>query len=84
MSLDSAKQTFTQEATELLGAMEDALWSLERNPGDMELMHQVFRAMHTIKGMAGVFGFEPVVRFTRTVESMMDALPVLEALDPKR
>ena len=54
MSLEDAKQTFIQETTELLEAMEEALLSLERTPEDEELMHQVFRAMHTIKGTAGV------------------------------
>ncbi len=72
MSLDSAKQTFAQEAAELLEAMEDALLSLEQAPDDEELLHQVFRAMHTIKGTAGVFGYEPIVQFTHTVESVMD------------
>jgi two-component system chemotaxis sensor kinase CheA len=72
MSLDSAKQTFAQEAAELLEAMEDALLSLEQAPNDEELLHQVFRAMHTIKGTAGVFGFDPIVHFTHTVETVMD------------
>ena len=45
---------------------------LQRAPDDEELLHQVFRAMHTIKGTAGVFGFDPVVHFTHTAESVMD------------
>jgi two-component system, chemotaxis family, sensor kinase CheA len=72
MSMDSARETFRQEAADLLSAMEDALLSLEQNPGDADLVHQVFRAMHTIKGTAGVFGFEAVVAFTHTAESVMD------------
>jgi two-component system chemotaxis sensor kinase CheA len=72
MSLDAAKETFVQEATDLLSAMEDALLSLESNPTDEELLHQVFRAMHTIKGTAGVFGYDPVVHFTHTAETVMD------------
>jgi two-component system chemotaxis sensor kinase CheA len=74
MNMDPAKQTFAQEAAELLQAMEDALLSLEAQPDDAELLHQVFRAMHTIKGTAGVFGFDLVVRFTHTVETVMDAV----------
>ena len=72
MSLDDAKQTFAQEATELLDTMEEALLSLEKAPDDEELLHLVFRAMHTIKGTAGVFGYDPIVRFTHTVETLMD------------
>ncbi len=72
MSFGDAKQTFAQEAAELLEAMEDALLSLEQAPDDEELLNRVFRAMHTIKGTAGIFGFEAVVHFTHTVESVMD------------
>jgi len=72
MSLDAARQTFAEEVAELLSAMEDALLSLEQSPDDPDLLHQVFRAMHTIKGTAGVFGFDQVVRFTHTAESVMD------------
>ena len=72
MSLDDAKQTFVQETTELLEAMEEALLSLEETPEDEELMHQVFRAMHTIKGTAGVFGYDPIVHFTHAVETVME------------
>ncbi len=72
MSLESAKQTFIQEAADLLVAMEDALLSLEESPDDADHLHQVFRAMHTIKGTAGVFGYDPVVNFTHTVETLMD------------
>lgn len=71
-SMDAARQTFAEEVAELLSAMEDALLCLEQNPDDPDLLHQVFRAMHTIKGTAGVFGFDQVVRFTHTVESVMD------------
>ena len=72
MSMDSARETFRQEVADLLAAMEDALLSLEQNPDDADLVHQVFRAMHTIKGTAGVFGFDAVVAFTHTAESVMD------------
>jgi two-component system chemotaxis sensor kinase CheA len=74
MSLDDAKQTFAHETSELLDAMEEALLSLEQNPDDEELLHQVFRAMHTIKGTAGVFGYSPIVHFTHTVETVMDQI----------
>jgi two-component system chemotaxis sensor kinase CheA len=72
MSIDDAKQTFAQEANELLQEMEDALLSLEESPDDGELLNSVFRSMHTIKGAAGVFGFDPIVEFTHPIETEMD------------
>jgi two-component system chemotaxis sensor kinase CheA len=72
MSNDDAKLTFAQEANELLQEMEDALLSLEESPDDSELLNSVFRSMHTIKGAAGVFGFDPIVDFTHPIETEMD------------
>ena len=72
MSNDDAKLTFAQEANELLQEMEDALLSLEEAPDDSELLNSVFRSMHTIKGAAGVFGFDAIVDFTHPIETEMD------------
>ncbi|MCP4128570.1 MAG: chemotaxis protein CheA [Gammaproteobacteria bacterium] len=72
MSMDEAKQTFAQESEELLHDMEDALLSMEESPDDEENLNCVFRAMHTIKGAAGIFGFNHIVTFTHPVETEMD------------
>ncbi len=72
MNLDSALQTFIEESRELLSAMEDALLTLETAPADMDAINAVFRAMHTIKGSAGLFGLDPIVSFTHVAESVMD------------
>jgi two-component system chemotaxis sensor kinase CheA len=58
--------TFFAESRGLLGEMESALMSLEREPGDVEAIHAVFRAAHTIKGSAGLFGLDEIVGFTHT------------------
>ncbi|NEV64876.1 chemotaxis protein CheA [Thiorhodococcus minor] len=68
------REAFVQEVDELLEAMESALLSLEETPEDPELLHTLFRAMHTIKGTAGVFGFDPIVDFTHRVEGVVDGL----------
>ncbi|MCP4995157.1 MAG: chemotaxis protein CheA [Gammaproteobacteria bacterium] len=72
MSMDEAKQTFAQESEELLQEMEDALLLMEEAPEDEENLNSVFRAMHTIKGAAGIFGFDHIVAFTHPVETEMD------------
>ena len=72
MDLDKAKQTFILEARELLAAMEEALLGLEDNEDPGESINAMFRAVHTIKGSAGLFGLDPIVRFAHTVESVMD------------
>lgn len=70
--MDDMTQTFIQESEELLTQMEDALLALETEPGDEEMINSLFRAMHTIKGAAGIFGFDPVVEFTHPVETVLD------------
>ncbi len=72
MNLDSAQQTFIEESRDLLATMEDALLTLESAPQDADATNAVFRAMHTIKGAAGIFGFEVIVDFTHVAESVMD------------
>lgn len=72
--MDAAKQGFQHEAEELLEDMEQALLHLENEPGDMDSVNAVFRAAHTIKGTAGVFGFDDVVSFTHVAESLLDMI----------
>lgn len=74
MNLDAALQTFIAEARELLQDMEQALLRLESEPGDMQCLAAVFRAAHTIKGSAGLFGLDPLVSFAHVVEDLLDRL----------
>src|SRR5690606_7078400 len=72
MSFDSALATFLTEATELLERMEMSLVELARSGSSTELINDIFRAAHTIKGTGGVFGFDTVVEFTHVVENLLD------------
>jgi two-component system chemotaxis sensor kinase CheA len=67
-----AFQTFSHEVEELLTEMEDALLALEETPDDLEQVNSVFRAMHTIKGSSGLFGFDDIVAFTHHAETVLD------------
>jgi len=70
--LDAALITFTEEAKELLAEMEDSLLLLEDSPSDSETINTLFRAMHTIKGSSGLFGFSEIVSFTHEAETVLD------------
>ncbi|WP_051071793.1 chemotaxis protein CheA [Azoarcus sp. KH32C] len=78
MNFDQALDTFIAEADELLRDMEEALLRLESAPADDELIHAMFRAAHTIKGSAGLFGLEPIVAFTHVLEHVLDKLRTRE------
>ncbi len=70
--LEQISSVFLEEANELLDNLEEQLLTLEENPGDMETIGAVFRAMHTIKGSSAMFGFNAISEFTHEAESAMD------------
>jgi two-component system chemotaxis sensor kinase CheA len=72
MSRDPALDTFLAEGAELLSAMESVLLRCEQGSTDAEMINELFRAAHTIKGSAGLFGLESIVAFTHVVESILD------------
>ena len=71
---EAIKVTFFQECSELLGDLETNLLALETGEGDIETINAVFRAVHSVKGGAGAFGLEDLVRFAHVFETLMDEL----------
>ncbi|HEY1073537.1 chemotaxis protein CheA [Brevundimonas sp.] len=71
---EAIKVTFFQECNELLGDLEANLLALETGEGDIETINAVFRAVHSVKGGAGAFGLEDLVRFAHVFETLMDEL----------
>jgi two-component system chemotaxis sensor kinase CheA len=72
LNMDDALQTFIVEARELLENMEGALLHVKDEDDPKESIAAIFRAAHTIKGSAGLFGLDAVVAFTHVVESVLD------------
>lgn len=72
MSDDLNRQIFKEEAYDLLGELEGALLELEEAPDDMDVVNQIFRALHTIKGSGSMFGFDDIAEFTHEVETVFD------------
>ena len=70
----AARAGFLDEAADMLQQFEHALLVMEGAPDDAENLNAAFRAAHTIKGTAGLFGCDAVVSFTHEVETLMDAL----------
>ena len=70
----AAREGFLEEAQDNLRQFEQGLLAMEQDPGDAEAVNSAFRAAHTIKGGAGLFGFQAVVGFTHEVESVLDRM----------
>jgi two-component system chemotaxis sensor kinase CheA len=69
---DEFKQNFREEAYELLNSLEESLLELETEPNNPDEVSAVFRAMHTIKGSAAMFGFDDISSFAHSVENILD------------
>ncbi len=63
---------FLVEAREHLSQIEGQMLTLERDPTEMEVIHAVFRAFHTIKGLAGFLDFKAVQAVAHEVETLLD------------
>lgn len=72
MNAPNPVQTFLAEAADLLDQIEECALEAERNPRDAEAINRLFRAFHTIKGCAAMFGFEAVAGFTHHIETALD------------
>ena len=72
MTTDIHVQAFIEEAFELLSNLENSLLELEEDPDNSELIGQVFRSLHTIKGSGSMFGFDDMAAFTHTIETTFD------------
>jgi two-component system chemotaxis sensor kinase CheA len=71
---EAIKVTFFQECDELLGDLEAGLLAIEAGSADDETINAVFRAVHSVKGGAGAFGLDELVRFAHVFETLLDEL----------
>jgi two-component system, chemotaxis family, sensor kinase CheA len=72
--LQKFKEKFYEEAVNLLDHLEQDLLDLENKSNDKELIESAFRAMHTIKGVSGMYGFDFICEFTHSMESIYQAI----------
>jgi two-component system chemotaxis sensor kinase CheA len=72
--VDELTQEFIAESEEGLERMELCLSELERRPGDCELVSEIFRTVHTIKGTTSFLGFTRLQALAHSGESLLGAL----------
>lgn len=73
-SFEQLKQTFFDECGDLLQQIETSLTEIREGSNTDDTINAVFRAVHSIKGGAGIFGFETLVKFAHVFETVMDAI----------
>ncbi len=72
--LAAIKVTFFQECEEQLAELESGLLVMQDGAHDDEMINALFRAVHSIKGGAGTFGLEALVRFAHVFETVLDEM----------
>lgn len=65
---------FVEEGNEKADQLEQHLIRLEKSPGSQELLVEVFRALHTIKGATSFLGFAKLGALAHTGESLLARL----------
>lgn len=72
--IDALRATFFEECEDLLAQMGEGLGKLAHadDMADIETLHAVFRAVHSIKGGAGAFGLTQLVNFAHVFETVLD------------
>ncbi|WP_427338670.1 chemotaxis protein CheA [Caloranaerobacter sp. DY30410] len=74
MDISQYLDIFIDESKEHLHNLNESLLSLEKNPDDKELINEIFRVAHTLKGMSGTMGFTKIASLTHEMENLLDAI----------
>ena len=74
LNLEQLKLTFFEECGEMLPQIEGGLADIRDGKGTAETINTVYRGVHSIKGGAGIFGFEPLVDFGVVFEAVLGAI----------
>ena len=72
---DELKKIFVEEITENANNLDNQLLELEKGGSDIddELINNVFRKVHSIKGAAGSYGYKIIMELSHAMESILSA-----------
>lgn len=62
---------FLEESMDNLQILNESLLELEKNPNDVDKINEIFRVVHTIKGMAATMGFNDIAELTHKMEDVL-------------
>ena len=65
---------FLSNADDLMENLDNQILALEQNPNSKEVIEEIFRAAHTLKGAAGMFGFKALERVMHRLENYFDLI----------
>ncbi len=74
MDVSQYLEIFIDETKEHLQTLSDQLMILEQEPENMDTINEIFRAAHSLKGMAGTMGFKRMQRLTHDMENVFQEI----------
>lgn len=74
MDMNQYLDVFIDESKEHLQAINDNLLELEQNPENIDIVNEIFRSAHTLKGMSATMGYEDLANLTHKMENVLDAI----------
>lgn len=72
--IDKFRAKFVEESKDNIHDMEEALFLLENDMDNRDLIERIFRAMHSLKGGGAMFGFDDLSEFTHHLETIFDSV----------
>lgn len=70
MDVSQYLEIFIDETSEHIQALSDNIMALEKEPDNKDTVNEIFRAAHSLKGMAGTMGFKRMQHLTHTMEDV--------------
>ncbi len=74
LDMNQYLDVFIDESKEHLQTCNEKLLLLEKDPADLQLVHDIFRAAHTLKGMSATMGYTDLAHLTHLMENVLDAI----------
>lgn len=74
MDMNQYLDMFIEESKEHLQAINTNLLLLETDPQSIQIVNEIFRSAHTLKGMAATMGFEDMTSLTHEAENVLDLI----------
>ncbi|AXI10046.1 chemotaxis protein CheA [Oceanobacillus zhaokaii] len=74
METDQYLEVFLDESREHLQAVNDNILKLEKKPDDLDIVNEIFRSAHTLKGMSATMGYEDIASLTHKMENVLDQI----------
>lgn len=74
MEMTQYLDIFIEESKEHLQSINQQVLLLERTPGELSIVNEIFRSAHTLKGMSATMGYEDLANLTHCMENVLDAI----------